>query len=375
MATVRTAPPASRNAPETVAWQLDLHRGWEAVDALHEDWERLYRAHPHPAAWCAWEAVAAVRSAGAGPWEPFVAVVRSDGAARALLPFSMRRRGRIQLVRLLGQALLPRHEPLVSAESAAIAPAPVLRALCTRLRGPCLFDLAGLWPDAPGTRWLVKGVENASGWAVAEGASDYEMTLSAGWPSVRASIGRSLRVAAARGEARAARAGGMAIEFRRAGPGDLEVLEGLLRRAPRTRAARVAAALAERATGGGRLLLAVATVGPEHAAAIAVWVDGDQAVELVAVADPAFAPFAVEPVLRVGLIRHLCEVRIRSLFLAPGVQPAAGALCAAPRRQVRLWGSPQPGLLRFYVRLAGWYSHEHRVGPALVRGLVRAFLR
>lgn len=363
---------AARSRPSA---RIDLAIGWDALDRLAPDWERLFVQHPRPVPWSSPAGLRALRTTWTDTREPLAATVSQNGLVRLILPLELVRRGPFLTVRGLGRGAFHRFEPLVGADAALYQPGEVLRGIVRRLRRPVLFDVAGLWPEAPGARWLGEAVHDAPGWFPSEGALDYEVPLEPSWPAEHAAIRRSFRDRAARGAERARSGGGLATTIFRADTAeDLGFLFELVRRRGRFldgRAGRAIARLAEESAGTGRLLLGRTMHAGRPVAGLALWIGRAQAIELLAAHDPQAEALAPDAALRIEAIRVLVEQeRVRSLVMPPGQKPDTAGLCAAPRRQLRLWGAPVGGALRLTARAAAWYGREDSAVPGLVRTLV-----
>jgi hypothetical protein len=355
--------------------RIELARGWEAIEQLEGDWDRLSESHSRPVPWAGFAAVRAMKATWAEPWEPIVAAVVVGKVPRLLVPLEARRRTAFTMVRGMGRSVFGRFEPLVAGDVAGAASAVVFRAIARRLRREALFDLSGLWPGAPGTAWLQAGIAGRPGWFVAEGALDYEIPLEATWPAMHASIRRSFRDRASRGLEVARRREALVTRvWRPADPGEFRFLVELSQRRGRfldQRAGRAAVRLAEESICTGRLLLACASHDGTPVAGVAVWIWRGEAVELLGAADPGKRELAADEVLRIELLRALVEREgARAIVLPSGDHPRAVGLCAAPQRQLRFWGAPYPGSLRLAARMAAWYGREDQAGPAMVRAVL-----
>lgn len=368
----RTSKPAAVAARSRPSARIDLAIGWDALDALAPDWERLFVQHPRPVPWSSPAGLRALRTTWTDAREPLAATVSQNGLVRLILPLELLRRGPVFTVRGLGRGAFHRFEPLVGADAALYPPGEVLRGVVRRLRRPVLFDVAGLWPEAPGARWLAETVNDAAGWFPSEGALDFEVPLEPSWPAEHAAIRRSFRDRAARGAERARADGGLATTiFRAEAAEDLAFLFDLVRRRGRFlegRAGRAIARLAEESAGTGRLLLGRTVLAGRPVAGVALWIGRSQAIELLAAHDPQAEALAPDAALRIEAIRVLVEQeKVRSLVMPPGQKPDAAGLCAAPRRQMRLWGAPVSGTVRLAARLAAWYGRENSAVPGMVR--------
>ncbi len=348
----------------------EILTGWPAVSSIRVAWEALLADYSHPVPGLTWAALDAVGDALDAEVTPVVVCSPGTRRPQVLLALQVRRFGPFRLVEPLGRGLLPRHEPLVSIGGLAVPPDALLRQVARRLGRSVLFDLPRLRPSARGTRWLIDGLGRAPGWFASDGPGECQLRLDGGWPRVEASLGISLRRAAADGRQRASREGvTLAVRISKDCPAELlERLIGLALSGDDAHAAarrRVLRKLVARSAESGRLRCCVVEIDGRLAGGTIAWVGARQAVELVAAEDPAAARHAPQAVADLALIEHLTRhERLDGLLLSRHRRPAE---ILPPEPRPRLIGAPAPGL----ARVAASALHRALEGEdALLEGIV-----